>query len=517
LKAANEQLKAANAQVSTLTAVVSELTERIKNLEQLLTEKGIAIDKLGRINKALATMADGKKNERQESKGDTKTMTQEEYNAMLEERRKKRKARKNNGARRDRHMELDMETVYVDVDPEMPEGVDVSTLRLLGAREVIRYSISQPKVTKTVFRVRSLTDGKTVYQGKTPAAFMKNSSYDASIVVFLIMLRYVYAMPVERIIDYMRSSCGFNMRKPTAHKLIASGAKVLENIYKAIGCVIKRQTYTCLDETYHKVLLEKEKPDERGSKKGYIWGALAPLISLIYFWYEDGSRSEDVLLEEFKDYKGFLQSDAYPGYKKLESDEYPEITRIDCLQHIKRKFIECGEDKAAKKIIEIINKLYRKEHKHTVGVKGWTVEKNLEYRQQYAPPILIELRNELESMKPIHDKLPKSALGGAVGYALNEYNAVCDIFKRGDTNLDNNAIERPNRYISLSRRNSLFFGSHEGAKNGCILYTIAVSCKLCNVDLEDYITDVIEKTAGWDKGTSLEKYRDMLPDRWGKN
>ena len=31
----------------------------------------------------------------------------------------------------------------------------------------------------------------------------------------------------------------------------------------------------------------------------------------------------------------------------------------------------------------------------------------------------------------------------AVGYALNEYNAICDIFKRGDTALDNNYIERP--------------------------------------------------------------------------
>ena len=33
-------------------------------------------------------------------------------------------------------------------------------------------------------------------------------------------------------------------------------------------------------------------------------------------------------------------------------------------------------------------------------------------------------------------------LADEVGYALNEYNAICDIFKRGDTALDNNYIER---------------------------------------------------------------------------
>ena len=112
--------------------------------------------------------------------------------------------------------------------------------------------------------------------------------------------------------------------------------------------------------------------------------------------------------------------------------------------------------------------------------------------------------------------LLKSPLAQAVGYALNEYNAICDIFKRGDTALDNNYIERIQRYISLSRRNSLFFGSHEGARRGAILYSIAISCKMNGINLFEYISDVIEKTVEWQPNTPLEKYRDLLPDRWKK-
>ncbi|KIP60956.1 hypothetical protein ST45_09310, partial [Prevotella pectinovora] len=41
---------------------------------------------------------------------------------------------------------------------------------------------------------------------------------------------------------------------------------------------------------------------------------------------------------------------------------------------------------------------------------------------------------------------------------LNEWDALMNIFTRGDYHLDNNLVERLNRYISLSRRNSLFFG-----------------------------------------------------------
>ena len=34
--------------------------------------------------------------------------------------------------------------------------------------------------------------------------------------------------------------------------------------------------------------------------------------------------------------------------------------------------------------------------------------------------------------------------------------------------------------------------------------------------LFEYICDVIEKTVEWQPNTPLEKYRDLLPDRWKK-
>ena len=136
------------------------------------------------------------------------------------------------------------------------------------------------------------------------------------------------------------------------------------------------------------------------------------------------------------------------------------------------------------------------------------------------PTIYPNLMLFVFSIKPvedIYDFLCILVLLAAVGYALNEYSAICDIFKRGDTALDNNYIERIQRYISLSRRNSMFFGSHEGARRGAILYSIAISCKLNGINLFEYISDVIEKTIEWQPNTPLEKYRDLLPDRYFKN
>ena len=429
------------------------------------------------------------------------------------EQAEKRKARKNNGAKRDMHCE--MEEVHVTIDPVMDAEL-LKTLRLFGTRTCVRYSMEPIKFIKTVYHINTYTDGSILYPGKTPPALMLNSSYSPSFAAGLMQMRYIYSMPVERITRYFADN-GFTLRKSTANKLIARSADVLENFYKAICQVVLQQDYVTADETYHKVLLTKIKPTDKGSKKGYLWAVSAPKLGLVFFVYEDGSRSEQVILNIFSEYKGTIQSDAYAPYRKLESDAYPGIMRIACLQHVKRDFVDCGkEDKDAQEVVDILNRFYREDKKHKVGVNGWTVEDHLVYRQSYAPDILQDLLEKLEEISSRKDLLPKSPLAQAVGYALNEYSAICDIFKRGDTALDNNYIERIQRYISLSRRNSMFFGSHEGARHGAILYSIAISCKLNNINLFEYIGDVIEKTIEWQPNTPLEKYRDLLPDRWKK-
>ena len=137
--------------MSSLTTQVNELIERIKSLEELLVQKGIAIDKANRQNKALGKLVSGKKSERQE-KNPQDSMTQEEFDKKKTEQAEKRKARKNNGAKRDMHYE--MKEVHVTIDPVM-DAEFLKTLRLFGTRTCIRYSInpsnsSRPCITSTL-------------------------------------------------------------------------------------------------------------------------------------------------------------------------------------------------------------------------------------------------------------------------------------------------------------------------------------------------------------------------------
>ena len=168
-------------------------------------------------------------------------------------------------------------------------------------------------------------------------------------------------------------------------------------------------------------------------------------------------------------------------------------------------------------LVELTNKLYQKEHEHCVGRQGWTDKDNLRHRKRYVPQILSEIKRELLRIKSKPDLLPKSEMAGAVDYMLLQWEAIKGIFTEGYYYLDNNLVERYNRYISLSRRNSLFFGSHKGAERGALFYSLACSCRMQGINTFEYITEVINKAAKLPPNTDIKVYRNLLPDKWKEN
>ena len=188
-----------------------------------------------------------------------------------------------------------------------------------------------------------------------------------------------------------------------------------------------------------------------------------------------------------------------------------DAIRLSCFQHCKRKFLNITGNKDAEKIVRIINRLYQNEHRIP---PDWTARQILDYRNKYAPPILKELKEELINIKNKKSTLPKSELSKAINYTLNEYDALCNYIRSADYAPDNNAIERLMRYISLSRRNSLFCGSHQGAKRAALIYSLACSCRLNNINSFEYFKDLLTKLIDINPNTDHETIRNLLPHKW---
>lgn len=518
IKMLKSQLEASNATIIQLNATIksmeanfnatiAELHKTISNLESLLKERVESLDKAKSQLRGLKATFLPKKSERQSLS--VQPQTQEEKDAVEEERKAKIKARGNNGAKR-----KDYFTVETKEEDVYPENVDLTSGVEIGVRDVIRYEMIPPSFIKHVFHIHTLKCEEVIVSGKAPYAPLQNSRFDGSFIAGIAELRYLYSMPVERIVKYFQGN-GFDLDKQTAHGLLKKTAELFNNMYKAMCFAVKEGTYLNCDESYHTVLIKNDDNEGRGSKKGYIWVIACKENGLVYFFYDDGSRSEDVILKEFREYHGRIQSDGLGAYKKVALQSGGKIIRLACLQHCKRPFLEedIKDNPDARMVAELANSLYHNEHLHNVG-EGWTVEDNLKWRQEYAPPILAALKSKLEEIKNNGAKYPpKSSMHKAANYFLNEWDGIEAIPHYGDVDWDNNRLERINRYISLSRHNSLFFGSHDGAKRGCVFYSLACSCRCNGINFFDYLSGVLNKAAELTH-LSPESCRILLPDKW---
>lgn len=155
-------------------------------------------------------------------------------------------------------MHYEMEVEEHDVFPDDSE-FDIGKAREFSKepRICIRYECVPMRFIRHVYKIRTYTREGKFYEGKTPKSAFLNSSYDGSFIAGLLELRYIHSLPVERIINYFESH-GFNLNKPTAHKLIERASVLFENLYKCIRQTVLKDPYISADETYYRILVKEK-------------------------------------------------------------------------------------------------------------------------------------------------------------------------------------------------------------------------------------------------------------------
>ncbi len=473
------------------TITIESLTDKITQLESLLLKKDQKTEKLANQLNGLTKIALPKKVEKRKYvdntlKNTTPAPTPEE--------------RGNNGAKRKVYNNL--VEIIDEVDPTHPEFLaQRENAKLKFYSEVIRYEYKPSQLIKHIYRCNKYQIGDKLYEAKAPITPLLNSNYDSSVMAFLMQHRFIYGLPVERIVR-MCEEIGMDIPKPTAHKLISRGAEILDKLQPVLQSAILSNEYLHFDETYHTIL---DKEASGGSRKGYLWVVLSQKQRLInYFIDNEASRRKKVFTNYLpKKYKGAIQADGYGPYKVLDGWDYPKAMRLGCVQHCKRKFLEVEGDKTALEIIDLYNKFYRirKEFKE----EHWVDE---------STKVITILESRLRDIERDKDNITNTKLNAAVAYALNELEAIRNIINHTKYDLDNNSIERPMRYISISRRNSMFCGSVAGAKRMAMIYSLAISCRLNNVNSLAYFTDVLNRLAEVELTNTDVDLRSLLPDKW---
>jgi transposase len=227
------------------------------------------------------------------------------------------------------------------------------------------------------------------------------------------------------------------------------------------------------------------------------------------------SRSRDGPMTFLKnwgrDVGRYLQADAFGGYDGIYAGKAGGlVTEVACWAHARRYFFDAQATNvaASTQAIAYIRLLYDAEK----DAKDLSSAERARVRQERSAPILVQFRAWLLGQQAVNGGpvLPKSPMGEAITYTLNQWTALCVYLLDGDLAIDNNAAENTLRRIAIGRKNWLFCGSDNGGRTAAILFTLIASCQRHKIDPFAYLKDVLTRIAA----TPVSQLRDLLPDRW---
>jgi len=252
------------------------------------------------------------------------------------------------------------------------------------------------------------------------------------------------------------------------------------------------------------------------TKTNYMWVYNGPSKAdrkfpiVIYDFTEgrDGKYPEGFL----EGFSGYVQVDAYSGYNGLFSSPDPDKSgciELGCWAHVRRYFCEAlqaNPNSIAKEMLTLIGELYRIVRQCLADyLKGGDIQKK---RQEQSKPILKRIHEWLIKHQP--QVLPKSLLGQAISYALNNWKALNVYVEDGRLEIDNNRSERCIKGIVLGRKNYLFMGSVRGGKAAAIIYSLIETCKQNGVDPVAYLADVLTRIPTHPN----KRIHELLPYHW---
>ena len=99
---------------------------------------------------------------------------------------------------------------------------------------------------------------------------------------------------------------------------------------------------------------------------------------------------------------------------------------------------------------------------------------------------------------------PKSLLGKAVTYALNQWSFVIRYLEDGLLAIDNNAAERAIKPVVVGRKNWLFAHSVKGANASAILYSLIETAKANSLESYAWLRHVLTEIPRLNKGACID-------------
>lgn len=313
--------------------------------------------------------------------------------------------------------------------------------------------------------------------------------------------KFMYGIPYYRQSEVMISD-GLKISRQNLCNYQIRSTEILKPLYLFLkNKLLQTKTKVIYaDETTLRVI-------ENGKVNSYVWVYISSYYDYpIYIYEYCKTRAKSNVSYFLNDFKGYLITDKYIGYDKLEG-----ITNCYCWAHARRKFAEIVKtlnkeqikNSQAMRIIELIDKLFVKEKTFK--------EKNLKALDIKANR---NTKNYLKDLDSIFAKLKSikvqkdSQLDKAIKYMLNSEREFKNYISDGHIEMTNNISERAIKPFVIDRKNFLFSNTQNGAESSLIFFSLQQTARANGLNPIEYIKYVIDNIGS---NPSDEKLESLLP------
>ena len=331
-------------------------------------------------------------------------------------------------------------------------------------------------------------EANIVKAAKEPA-LLPGSFASAEAVAHIMTQKFVMYSPLYRLQQEFERQGLKLSRQTMANWLLNTSEKWLRPVYDTLREQLRKESVLHADETTLQVLKE---PGRSSASKSYMWlyrtsGCAEQAIVLHEYQSTRKAEHAETFLRGFN---GWLHADGYQGYHKL-----PENIRVvGCWAHARRKFDEALQTlpkEIQKDAPAAIGECYcSRLFKLEQAFAELTPEERYEKRLEQEKPVLDALLSWANEMQA--KTAPKSALGRAIHYLLEQWPYLTRYLEDGRLELSNNRAERSIKPFVMGRKNWLFANTPGGAQASSVIYSLIETAKANGLDPYRYLLWVLQ-------------------------
>jgi transposase len=353
-------------------------------------------------------------------------------------------------------------------------------------------------------------DGPTVLGVPVPRTLFPRGLLHSSVVAYILAHKFGLGVPHHRLEQHIQDQ-GVALDRSTMCRYTdeAGGALGATVVHAMWQDALQNAGVISTDATSGMIQPEKGKNGlHQPCKKGHFFTAVVDCDHVLFAYTE--KHTQDFVKKLFGDFKGYLQCDASNVYDILDrgppKDTDEGVTLVGCWAHCRRYFFEAAICRYAVGVQGLmrIRAIYAADD----AFRKQPPAKRKSLRDQHLRPLIdafFDWAREARSKAQGRNLATK-----ALGYALNQQHELRRVLDDGKLPLDNTRSERALRKVVVGRKNWMFYGSDSHAESAAALFTVIASCRLHQLDPQQYLDEILRLLPDWPK----ERYLELAPKYW---